>query len=97
MTTPEHTSHSTKSYIKIWIWLLLITLAGFIISPLPLPGWMHTLLIVVVALMKAGLIVAFFMHLKFERIGLIYSILLPLILLLALAIALLYEGTTSFL
>jgi cytochrome c oxidase subunit IV len=50
-----------------------------------------------VALMKAGLIVAFFMHLKFEKIGLIYSILLPLILLIALVVALLYEGTTSFL
>jgi cytochrome c oxidase subunit IV len=97
MTDTAHQSHSKKTYIKVWMWLLFITLAGFIISPLQLPGAVHTFLIVMVALMKAGLIVAFFMHLKFEKIGLIYSILLPLILLIALVVALLYEGTTSFL
>ncbi len=89
--------HSKKTYVKVWLWLLAITVAGFIISPLGLPGWLHNLLIVLIALMKGGLIVAFFMHLKFERISLIYSILLPLLLLIALAVALMYEGTTRFL
>ena len=96
MTDTAHQSHSKKTYIKVWVWLLFITLAGFIISPLQLPGSVHTFLIIMVSLMKAGLIVAFFMHLKFERIGLIYSILLPLILLIALIAALLHEGTTLF-
>ncbi len=89
--------HSKKVYIKVWIWLLAITIAGFIVSPLGLPGWLHNLFIVIIALMKGGLIVAYFMHLKFERLSLIYSILLPLILIVALAVALLYEGTTRFL
>lgn len=89
--------HSKKTYVKVWLWLVAITAAGFIISPLGLPGWLHNLLIVIIALMKGGLIVAFFMHLKFERISLIYSVLLPLLLLIALAVALLYEGTTRFL
>ncbi len=88
--------HGKKIYIKVWLWLLAITVAGFIISPLGLPGWLHTLLIVSIALMKGGLIVAYFMHLKFERITLIYSILLPLLLIIALAVALMYEGTTRF-
>jgi len=90
-------SHSKKVYIRVWLWLLAITVVGFFISPLNLPVWLHNLLIISVALMKGGLIVAFFMHLKFERLTLIYSILLPLILLIALAVALLYEGTTRFL
>jgi cytochrome c oxidase subunit IV len=89
--------HSSKVYIKVWLWLLAITLAGFILSPLGLPGWLHNLFIVSIALMKGGLIVAFFMHLRFERLSLIYSILLPLILIIAFAVALLYEGTTKFL
>ncbi len=89
--------HGKKVYIKVWLWLLAITIVGFIVSPLGLPGWLHNSLIILVALMKGGLIVAYFMHLKFEKISLIYSILLPLILLIALAVALLYEGTTRFL
>lgn len=89
--------HSKKVYIKVWLWLLGITIVGFIVSPLNLPGWLHNSMIVLIALMKGGLIVAYFMHLKFERLSLIYSILLPLILLVALAVALLYEGTTRFL
>lgn len=89
--------HGTKTYVKVWLWLLAITVAGFVISPLNLPTWLHSSLIVIIALMKGGLIVAFFMHLKFERISMIYTILLPLLLLVALAVALLYEGTTRFL
>ncbi len=90
-------AHSKKVYVRVWLWLLATTVVGFIISPLDLPGWLHNSLIAAVGLLKGGLIVAFFMHLKFERLSLIYSILLPLILLIALAAALLYEGTTRFL
>lgn len=86
-----------KVYIRVWLWLLAITVVGFVVSPLDLPAWLHNTLITLTGTMKGVLIVAFFMHLKFEKITLIYSILLPLILLLALAAALLYEGTTRFL
>jgi cytochrome c oxidase subunit IV len=89
--------HSKKVYVRVWLWLLAITVAGFIISPLGLPGWLHNSFIVIIALMKGGLITAYFMHLKFERVSLIYTILLPLLLIVALAVALLYEGTTRFL
>jgi cytochrome c oxidase subunit IV len=47
--------------------------------------------------MKAGLIAAYFMHLRFERLNLVYSILFPLILLVALVAAVLPDGLSVLL
>lgn len=74
----------TKTYLVVWLWLFIITVVEVVIAFLPLPKPIMALFFIVLALLKAGLIASFFMHLLYERITLIYSILLPLILLLAL-------------
>jgi cytochrome c oxidase subunit IV len=47
---------------------------------------------IVLTLMKAFYIVAYFMHLKFEKINLIYSILLPLVFIIGVIAALMNES-----
>jgi cytochrome c oxidase subunit IV len=42
-----------------------------------LQGYLRWTLILVFMMLKAGLIVAFFMHMKWERLTLIYAMLLP--------------------
>jgi cytochrome c oxidase subunit IV len=51
---------------------------------------------IALTLLKAFYIVAYFMHLKFERINLIYSILLPTIFVMGVIAALMYESDYWF-
>ena len=48
--------------------------------------------IVILMMAKAFYIVAYFMHLKFEKLGLIYAILVPLMFIIFFIIWMLYEG-----
>ena len=99
--------HFGKKEIWKVFWVLLgITVLEFIIAlgfpefagdeqgfmPFVIPKIIKNALYAVLTLLKAFYIVAYFMHLKFERINLIYTILLPLILILAIIAALIYEA-----
>lgn len=70
----EHFAGSNKLFISIWIWLVVLTLIEIFLAYKP----MHILLMLTVLLglsiIKAALIVAYFMHLKFERLSLILTL-----------------------
>ena len=70
----EHFAGSNKLFISIWGWLVLLTLVEIFLAYKPMP--IHIMLIVLLGLsiIKAALIVAYFMHLKFERLSLILTI-----------------------
>lgn len=86
-----------KIYWRVWLQLLVITVAEIIVVFLPISHLLMASLFTIMALMKASLITAYFMHLKFEKISLIYSIVLPLILIIALAAALIPDGSVALL
>lgn len=86
-----------KIYWRVWLQLLVITVAEIIVAFLPISHLLMASLFTIMALMKASLIAAYFMHLKFEKISLIYSIVLPLILIVALAAALIPDGSVALL
>ncbi len=96
MTETIHQS-GRKVYWRVWFQLLVITVVEVIVAFLPISHSLMALLFTIMALMKAGLIAGYFMHLKFEKIGLIYSIVLPLILIVALVAALIPEGSVALL
>ena len=62
------------------------------LMPKPIKVWLY----IVLTIVKAFYIVAFFMHLKFERAGLIYAIVVPTAFIVALIAALLYEGSSPY-
>ena len=70
----EHFAGSNKLFISIWVWLVVLTLVEIFLAYKPMP--IHLMLIVLLGLsiIKAALIVAYFMHLKFERLSLILTI-----------------------
>ena len=70
----EHFAGSNKLFISIWVWLVGLTLVEIFLAYKPMP--IHLMLIVLLGLsiIKAALIVAYFMHLKFERLSLILTI-----------------------
>jgi len=70
----EHFAGSNKLFISIWVWLLALTLIEIGLAYRPMP--LHYMLTILMGLsiIKAALIVAYFMHLKFERLSLILTI-----------------------
>ncbi len=80
--------------IYLWIWGLLFVLSTFsyMVDYFELQGMLRWTLILVFMFLKAGFIVAIFMHMMWERLALIYAILLPPLLLLVLIGLMAVEG-----
>ena len=69
-TIETHTVGSTKLFAMVWVWLAVITFIEVFLAYERLrPGLMLTLL-VILSLVKSALIISYFMHLKYEKIGL---------------------------
>ncbi len=96
----HHDDHAGMTKKKIWsvFWVLLgITAIEFLIALVLIPKGIlghgvGNFLYIALTLLKAFYIVAYFMHLKFEKVGLIYSILIPTIFIIFFVIWMLYEG-----
>jgi len=70
----EHAGGGARLYLLIWFWLILLTGVEVFLGYKHLPVHIMIVLLMGLSLVKAGLIVAYFMHLKFERRSLILTI-----------------------
>ena len=70
----EHFAGSNKLFISIWVWLVVLTLIEIFLAYRPMS--IHVMLTILIGLsvIKAALIMAYFMHLKFERLSLILTL-----------------------
>jgi caa(3)-type oxidase subunit IV len=80
----EGQQHPLGVYFKIWGLLFVLSAASYAVDYFHFQGYLRWTLIVLFMLLKAGLIVAVFMHMVWERLALIYAILVPPLLLLVL-------------
>jgi len=76
--------HPLGIYFKIWGLLFLLSLASYMVDYLHFQGLLRWSLIIIFMLLKAGLIVAVFMHMLWERLALLYAIIVPPLLLVTL-------------
>lgn len=85
----SHRYAPIKVYLMVWFWLFVLSFTAYLVELISeathLVLWFKWSLLVLIALMKGGLIVAYFMHLRFERLSLVYAIVVPSLLFLALA------------
>ena len=65
--------------IYLWVWFLLFVLSTFsyLVDYYHLEGLLRWSLILVFMILKAGFIVAIFMHMAWERLALVFAILVP--------------------
>ena len=77
MSEGEH-SGGDRSYVVTWFWLLVITILEVAIVLVKVPRALLAISLMTLALMKAALIMAYFMHLKYERLSLIYTVVVPM-------------------
>ena len=74
--------HPIGIYLKIWGLLFVLSTASYLVDYFHIQGYLRWFLIIAFMLLKAGLIVAIFMHMMWERMALMYAILVPTLLLL---------------
>ncbi len=67
-----------RIYAVTWFWLLAITVLELAVVLLGVPKLLLATTLIVMAALKAGLIIAYFMHLRYERLSLIYAVLVPM-------------------
>lgn len=73
----EGQQHPIKLYLVVWGWLFVLSTFSYLVDYFHLQGYLRWSLILLFMTLKAGLIVAVFMHMAWERLSLIYAILLP--------------------
>lgn len=73
----EGQQHPISLYLKIWLLLFVLSALSYMVDYMQLQGMLRWSLIIVFMLLKAGLIIAIFMHMMWERLAMVYAILLP--------------------
>lgn len=88
--------HPIGLYLKIWGLLFVLSTMSYLVDYFHFEGYLRWGLILLFMLMKAGLIVAVFMHMLWERLALIYAILVPPMCLLVLVGIMVLESDYTF-
>jgi len=89
--------HPIKLYLVIWGLLFVLSACSYLVDYFNLEGVLRYGLILLFMMLKAGLIVAIFMHMAWERLALVYAILVPVGAVLVFVGILVYEADYTFL
>ncbi|TPM34901.1 cytochrome C oxidase subunit IV [Mesorhizobium sp. B2-3-3] len=90
--TEVHQEHPIKLYLVVWAWLFILSTCSYLVDYFGLHGYLRWSLILIFMILKAGLIVAVFMHMAWERLALAYAIILPPILVLVFVTMMVFEA-----
>lgn len=92
----EGQQHPIRVYLLIWLLLFVFSTFSYLVDYFQLQGYLRWTLIIVFMLLKAGFIVAIFMHMAWERLALKIAILIPPLALLILIGLMAIEGDYTF-
>jgi len=84
--------HPIKLYLVVWGWLFVLSTCSYLVDFFGIQGHLRWSLILLFMVLKAGLIVAVFMHMAWERLALAYAILLPPVLVLVFVGIMVFES-----
>lgn len=88
--------HPISLYLKVWGYLFVLSTLSYMVDYIHLQGIVRWTLILIFMLLKAGLIVSIFMHMAWERLSLMYVILVPPLVLGVLVRIMLIESDYTF-
>ena len=75
----EGQAHPISVYLKIWILLFVLSVFSYMVDFYQLQGWLRWSLILIFMFLKAGFIIAIFMHMVWERMALVVALLSPMV------------------
>ena len=93
----EGQQHPIKLYLVVWGWLFVLSACSYLVDYFHVQGYLRWFLILLFMMLKAGLIVAIFMHMAWERLALSYAILLPPVLVLVFVAIMVFESDYTLL
>ena len=96
MAHVEGQIHPIGIYLKIWGWLFVLSTASYLVDIFNVEGYPRWFLILLFMALKAGLIVSVFMHMLWERLALMYAILVPPVLVLVFVALMTFESDYTF-
>jgi cytochrome c oxidase subunit IV len=88
----EGQQHPIKIYLWIWLLLFVLSFFSYMVDYLHLQGMLRWTLILIFMFLKAGFIVAIFMHMQWERLALKLAILGPPVAIMVLIALMALEG-----
>ncbi len=77
MSEAEGQQHPIKIYLWIWGLLFVLSALSYMVDYVGFQGYLRWGLILLFMFLKAGFIIAIFMHMMWEKMALITAILLP--------------------
>ena len=92
MSQVEGQQHPIGIYLKIWGLLFVLSAMSYLVDYFHFEGYLRWTLILVFMILKAGLILAVFMHMMWERLALLYAIILPPLLVLVFVLMMALES-----
>ena len=93
----EGQQHPIRVYLVVWVWLFILSTFSYLVDYFHVQGYLRWSLILLFMMLKAGLIVAVFMHMAWERLALAYAILLPPVLVLVFVAIMVFESDYTLL
>ncbi len=96
MAHAEGQQHPIGMYLKIWGLLFVLSTFSYLVDYFHVEGYLRWSLILLFMILKAGLIVAVFMHMLWERLALMSAILVPPVLVLVLVFLMTQEADYTF-
>jgi cytochrome c oxidase subunit 4 len=69
-----HVAGTNRLFVMVWIWLLVLTGIEVFLAYIHIPIHLMLTILIGLSIIKAALIVAHFMHLRFERMSLVLTI-----------------------
>ncbi len=77
MAQAEGQQHPIGIYLLIWALLFVLSAGSYAVDYFGLESYLRWSLILLFMILKAGLIVSVFMHMMWERLALMYAIMVP--------------------
>ena len=88
--------HPISTYLKVWILLFVLSSFSYMVDFFEVQGYLRWTLILLFMFLKAGFIMAIFMHLKWERFALQITLLAPPLAILVLISLMMIEADYTF-
>lgn len=92
----EGQQHPISVYFWIWGLLFVLSACSYMVDYMDFQGYLRWGLILIFMFLKAGLIVAVFMHMMWERLAIVYAILVPPLVIGVLILLMALEGDYVF-